>query len=148
MKKQQEQIINNNFKSPLNTLKLLLRTQAIPYLIVFYSKDSICTIMNRFNTFILCCATAGIDNVTHLTATKIEGDTLDSCIIDSTKLQIDYSIISEDTLKTLLSDTLTILIRKISLVVKVSDNKFKKDDFDIISRLANLSKYNIENWEF
>ena len=147
MKRQQEQVINNNFKSPLNTLKLLLRTQAIPYLIVFYSKDSICTIMNRFNTFILCCATADVNDITHLTAAKIEGDALDSCIIDSTKLQIDYSIISEDTLRTLLSDTLTTNeILRMSMV-KVSDNKFKKDDFDIISRLANLSKYNIENWK-
>ena len=139
---------NNNFKSPYNTIKLLLRTNAVPYLIVDYTKDSLTTLMNRFNMFLLCTSDYMYGNIS-LKILPVQEKELEDLILASTRLTVDYNVITDEMFNDLLESISHAGEIMRSRLIEIDNKKgtgFQSSDFETLCRLATKAKLDKDFW--
>lgn len=141
------------FRSPSRTIEYLLRTQAIPFLIVDYSKDSIEALMYRkpLNNFIYVVATYNkLEYDIQLKMMIVTDELVTDAIIKSTKMVLDHNILSEDTFLELLESISHAHEILRSKMIKINNKKgtgFTESDFDVIIRAASKMKFEEKYWE-
>lgn len=139
---------NDIFKSPCNTIKLLLRTGAIPYLVLDYSRKSIQVLMNRVGFYIMCEAEF-IDFQVALKVMPVLTEDVDVAIMQSTKITIDGSVITDEMFNDLLEAISHAgeIIR--SRMIQIDNKKgtgFTESDFITLTRLATKAKLDEDFW--
>lgn len=139
------------FKCPSRTIQLLLRTRAIPYLILDYTKDSITVLINRNSMFIKVEAYKDIFVGVNLKLRPVTDENeIDEMIRQSTKIVWDSKVIDDSTFNELLEAIFHAHEILRSRMIEINNKKgtgFTNSDFDTLARLGTIAKYDKDFWE-
>lgn len=137
------------FKSPCETIKLLLKTNAIPYLIIDYGRNYLYALIYRHNTFIYCLSEFDNFNI-GLKILPIQEKNVLTFILQATRVTVDRNIITDEMYCDLLdsiNQASEILRSKLIQVNNSKGTGFTESDFITLGRLAVKAKQDIEFWE-
>lgn len=141
------------FKSPASTIMLLLKTRAIPYLILNYARDSIQVLMYRHKMFMMCEAVFENKDNTGNIALKIlpvEEINCDVLIRQATRITWDNTVITEEMFNDLMEAVSHAEDILRSRMIEINNKKgtgFQPSDFETLSRLATKYRLDTESWE-
>lgn len=141
-------MVNDIFKSPCNTIKLLLRTNAIPFLIIDYERNMLQVLMYRAGMFLLCEADYQDYDISLKIAPLLESK-IDLYILQSTRITLDRNILSDEMFYDLLEaiSNAQEIIR--SRMISINNNQgtgFTESDFITLGRLAVKAKQDLDFW--
>lgn len=139
---------NDIFKSPCNTIKLLLRTEAIPYLVIEYTRNSLVCLVCRFNHFLLCEASFKNFNISLKLFPVNDGEIVER-ILQATKITVDKNVITDEMFNDLLESISHAGEILRSRMIEINNKKgtgFTPSDFTTLARLAVKSKQDSDFW--
>lgn len=137
------------YRSPLFTIKNLLRTGVIPYLVTDYARNALNVLQYRNGRFILGYAIFEDYNIPLVLAVVSE-EKVDELILDSTKVKLDNNIITD----TMFNELLEALSHASDIVrsrmAKINNKKgtgFTEDDFEILVRMATKAREDVDFYD-
>lgn len=138
------------FKCPARTITLLIKTQAIPFLIVDYTRNSIQTLMYRNRMFMLTEATSNkMSEEIQLKIIPVLEQDVDVIIRKSTQMVWDDTVINDEMFYKLLEAITHAHEILRSRMIQINNKKgtgFTESDFDTLVRLGTKARYDKEFW--
>lgn len=136
------------YRSPLFTIKNMLKTGVIPYLVIDYDRNTLSVLQYRNNRYILGCATFEDFNIPLVLGLILE-DKVDKLILDSTKVKLDNNIITDTMFNELLEalSHASDVIRSRMAKVDSKSKKFEEGDFEILIRMATKAREDVDFYD-
>lgn len=122
------------YRSPLFTIKNMLKKGVIPYLIVDYARNSLNVLQYRMGRFILGNATIEM-GMMPLVLGIISESKVDELILESTKVSMDFNVITDERFNELLGalSAASDIVR--SRMIEVNNNKKGRHSQKMILKL-------------